>query len=348
MPRGKSQASAKNQSAINIIPAVKDIQEDAVFPPPSICAQRLVSQTITNSDEGSTSGRLDFSNTVSFSGGIMEFTLNGVDKMMTEEKVDVEKICPIVTDITKDSAKSSLPVVSVKKEEKITLPEKPAGKTTVKSSEKLENKPSGAESLNIGGLVEYAADRVDVVTFNQKFRAGWLLEDAKCVTLAEIYLALGSPETVVLEYEWRDITPPKKDIPNIPLEVLGHSSSSVLSCAIFPQRDNLAGLLRKLVQLATTEFVDLTKSKQCVSLSSPSRCTCGAILKNSGTPPGKSGSRSPGSSRSPSVSGHGKSPATPKGQGRRGSRAKVSILRDLIQTRMVGILQFKEMLSLIL
>lgn len=70
----------------------------------------------------------------------------------------------------------------------------------------------------------------------QKIRQGWTAEDAEMLTFAQLFLMLGSSDRIVLEYEWCD--------------------------KIDDGTKTLANMLRRLIQLATSEFADVSKSKQ--------------------------------------------------------------------------------------
>ncbi len=58
--------------------------------------------------------------------------------------------------------------------------------------------------------------------------------------LSQIFLLLGSPDKLVLEYEWVDVKVHKN---------------------VFEYNTSLTNMLRRLVQLAGTEFADYSKSK---------------------------------------------------------------------------------------
>ncbi|XP_013378859.1 protein cramped-like isoform X2 [Lingula anatina] len=124
----------------------------------------------------------------------------------------------------------------------------------------------------------------------ERFRNGWTLQEAENLSIAHIHLILGSPEKLVLEYEWEE----PNETPHL-------------------ENASLSNMLRRLVHLAMSEFTDFSKPKQPGS-SSPCKC-CGNV-HTGGSPRNRSSqNRSPGgSTRSPSVRGGqmGKSPSTPK------------------------------------
>ena len=71
-------------------------------------------------------------------------------------------------------------------------------------------------------------------------RQGWDLKSAEGLTIGELYLLLGCPEKLTLEYDWVDLV--KND-------------------NIMQMNLALTNMLRRLVQLATTEFSDFSKTK---------------------------------------------------------------------------------------
>ncbi len=75
----------------------------------------------------------------------------------------------------------------------------------------------------------------------EKYRDGWVQSSADKMTLAEVHLLLGSPDKLVLEYEWVDVAPPSREIVQM--------------------NTNITNMLRRLVHLATTEFTDFSKVK---------------------------------------------------------------------------------------
>jgi hypothetical protein len=71
-------------------------------------------------------------------------------------------------------------------------------------------------------------------------RGGLVRKQAESIGVADLYLMMGGPDRVVLEYEWCDITP-------------GDEVSHL--------NNQLTNMLRRLVHLATTEFTDF-KTRQ--------------------------------------------------------------------------------------
>lgn len=73
-----------------------------------------------------------------------------------------------------------------------------------------------------------------------KLREGWNLKEAEGLTIAELYLLMGCPEKLCLEYDWVDLV----------------KNQNVIQMNLA-----LSNMLRRLVQLATTEFSDFSKNK---------------------------------------------------------------------------------------
>ena len=73
-----------------------------------------------------------------------------------------------------------------------------------------------------------------------KLQEGWTKEQAQGLTIAEVYLMLGCPEKLTLEYDWVD---------------------KVKNDNVLQMNLTLTNMLRRLVQLATTEFADFSKCK---------------------------------------------------------------------------------------
>ena len=129
----------------------------------------------------------------------------------------------------------------------------------------------------------------------EKYRAGWRSSSDEGMTLAQIYLLLGCPETVLLEYEWQ------------------HRNQDQVAPAIPTFNEHLNNMLRRLIHVASTQFKDLGRQKQAAAAaqqqppSSPTCCTCGGTMN--GTPPSR-----PSKGRNASPAGSG--PSTPRGPGR--------------------------------
>ena len=98
-----------------------------------------------------------------------------------------------------------------------------------------KNEDSNVKNVLDPSLPEGGENQV----IRQQIRDGWTLKNASKVTMAELYLTLGNPAKVVLEYEWCEVV----------------QTADILKV-------NLANMLRRLVHLANTEFTDVGKSRQ--------------------------------------------------------------------------------------
>ena len=83
-------------------------------------------------------------------------------------------------------------------------------------------------------------------SLEQRFREGWTDQEAGNITVAEVFTILNQPEKVYLHYEWLDDEP----------EVTSSSDMARVEAG------KLARALRKLIELARTEFVDANRLKQ--------------------------------------------------------------------------------------
>ena len=121
-------------------------------------------------------------------------------------------------------------------------------------------------------------------------RKGWINKECNKVTLAELWLAVGSPEKITMNFEWVDC-----------------------SNKIDYMQQSLANMLRRLIHLATTEFTDF--SRQSALPSSPNKCAkCGCDNdnreSNKGTPPNNKKANRQTCGKSPKTNVSFKSQAT--------------------------------------
>ena len=108
------------------------------------------------------------------------------------------------------------------------------------------------DSNSKDSLAEKGTPATGVSKEEQDIRNGWTQKQAETLSIAEIYLMLGSPEKIVLEYDW--VETQKAETP-----------AGVLA-------KNLANMLQRLLHLATTEFTDF-KTKPVSLRFSPFSCS---------------------------------------------------------------------------
>ena len=125
--------------------------------------------------------------------------------------------------VSKDSSKCD-----VKEEE--TIAPSAAGSAL----DKNKSDPPDSSHKNEANSSNDDSDEIDL----ERFRKGWTKETAGNMTMAEIYLLFDAPKTIILEYEWTDVNPQCNFMTN-----------------------NLNNVLRRLVHIAITEFVDVSRSK---------------------------------------------------------------------------------------
>ena len=108
-------------------------------------------------------------------------------------------------------------------------------------SAKLPDMPDVAKS--VGGDVGDQTFAVQTNKINdrvEKLRNGITKDTAEDVTVGQLYLMMGDPQKMVLQYEWTDMV----------------KTPDVISC-----NQRLTNMLRRLIHIATTEFIDLSKSR---------------------------------------------------------------------------------------
>lgn len=124
------------------------------------------------------------------------------------------------------------------------------------------------------------ADREQLALQVEKIRRGWTATEAGTVTIGEIFLMLGSPTKLVLEYDW-DIKSTEENSSN-PEAVNLPSATSLHSV-----------ILRKLLNLASSTYLDM-KNKQEKQNATSTTCNC-AHAKSSSLKGSKGGAcKSPG------------------------------------------------------
>lgn len=90
-----------------------------------------------------------------------------------------------------------------------------------------------------GELRKLTSEEIQAQTKLDTFREGLLLKDCASVTALEVYMMMGCPQKVVLEYDL----------------VEAEQAEGIL------ELNKLTNMLRRLVHLASTEFIDFKKSK---------------------------------------------------------------------------------------
>ena len=99
------------------------------------------------------------------------------------------------------------------------------------------------ESKTVGGDVGDQTFAVQTNKINdrvEKLRGGITKDTAEDVTVGQLYLMMGDPQKMVLQYEWTDVV----------------KTPDIVSC-----NQRLTNMLRRLIHIATTEFIDLNKSR---------------------------------------------------------------------------------------
>ena len=111
------------------------------------------------------------------------------------------------------------------------------------TSAKLPDMHDVRESKSVGGDVGDQTFAVQTNKINdrvEKLRGGITKDTAEDVTVGQLYLMMGDPQKMVLQYEWTDVV----------------KTPDIVSC-----NQRLTNMLRRLIHIATTEFIDLNKSR---------------------------------------------------------------------------------------
>ncbi|CAH1778154.1 unnamed protein product [Owenia fusiformis] len=140
------------------------------------------------------------------------------------------------------------------------------------------------------------------VDIEGKVQEGLTHLNAGKITIAEIYLILGKPDVITLEYEWRKVK---------------NTEMIYLS--------NLMNSLQRLIYLARAEHSDLNRLKEIGRGATPILCQCGKLKPKFSSPvkgtksptsraPGKRGVRSPNTSKGSQriIAPNANSPTSPK------------------------------------
>lgn len=108
-------------------------------------------------------------------------------------------------------------------------------------STKLPDMPDVAKSVSGDvGDQTFAVQTNKINDRVEKLRNGITKDTAEDVTVGQLYLMMGDPQKMVLQYEWTDMV----------------KTPDVISC-----NQRLTNMLRRLIHIATTEFIDLSKSR---------------------------------------------------------------------------------------
>lgn len=141
------------------------------------------------------------------------------------------------------------------------------------------------KSCDSGDIVDQHKAECPVTSFEEVITKGWSVEDAGLLTIGELYLMLGKPTKIMLEYEWEYPKRPEKSI----CTSSGELNSAKGISADCPQ-NKLSEVLGRLLQIASTTFGEF-KSKQQTPLSPTSRGSGNLRTNSSASPHTKSTSR---------------------------------------------------------
>lgn len=170
-----------------------------------------------------------------------------------------------------------------------------------KTDEHIEDKEektatSNENDITINNISHVSKNQSDCETINsfakekiEMIRKGWTEETIGMLTVGELYLMLGSPEKIVLEYDWDKPVNEDKTSTN------DAKNEAVLSENV-RKLQNLTLVLQKLLQVASTTFNDF-KAKQQEPLSPTCRNNNRSSNANSSGKPNTSRN----STRSPNI-----------------------------------------------
>lgn len=155
-----------------------------------------------------------------------------------------------VVDVTTNTGAKNVELINISKSNNVSETQtdikdnKPAvnGKQNVDSKVESSSAEGGIDLVkpSSSGVDEEEDEKETEEQKLERFQKGWRKSEAGELTVAELYLMFGSPEKVILQYEWVDL---------------------VQTQDVLQLNQNLTNMLRRLVHLATTEFADFRKSK---------------------------------------------------------------------------------------
>lgn len=137
-------------------------------------------------------------------------------------------------DSTKDSKDSSAVAGTTQNKDKTFAKDNPPSKAAKDCTESKELKDNPV--INPPAKASAPKDSVSLEDLDE-YRKGWTLNNAN-VSLAEVYLLFNAPEKFILEYEWTEVDPQYNFL-----------------------KDKLTNVMRRLVQIASTEYLEVSKNK---------------------------------------------------------------------------------------